>query len=153
MNYKQKKVVQLNKEEKVFFLIITFMMIVVGILSYIYQHTNSDFECSVSEYYQGNYSKALTEINNSDENSIRKIYIRGLINYKLNKYQESLKDLNVVSQNMKSIDNIFHFFFVDYKNLFKEHEYYNQSEIEAFILTNEIKSECKFYLKDGRFNN
>jgi len=150
MDNKQKEVIKKNWSE-LLVIVIIIVMIISGIVSYIYQHTNSDFESSVSEYYQKNYSKALTDINNSDENySIRKNYIRGLINYKLNKYQESLKDLNIVSQNMKSIDSTANLFSVDYKNLFKEDEYYNQSEIEAFILTHEIKSECKFYLKDYR---
>jgi tetratricopeptide (TPR) repeat protein len=151
MKNKLKKVIQLNKAENVIVIIITFMFFG-GIVSYIYQHTNSDFECSVTEYNQGNYTKALTEINNSTENTIEKNYVRGLINYKLNKYQESLKDLNIVSQSIKIIDTTKDMYSFENKKMFKDNwvEITSESMIEAFIRTHQIKSECKFHLKDYR---
>lgn len=154
MNNKQIEVIKkIGKENFVILIVIIIIIsvIVMAIFDSAKEYIHTDFECSVREYYQGNYSKALTEINNSDENySIEKNYIRGLINYKLNKYQESLKDLNIVSQNMKSIDSTANLFSVYYKNLYKENEHYDQSQIGAFIITHQLKSECKFNLKDYR---
>ena len=143
MNNKQIEVIKkIGKENFVILIVITIILsvVVMAIFDSAKEYIHTDFECSVREYYKGNYSKALTEINNSDENnSIKKNYIRGLINYKLNKYQESLIDLNFVSQNIKSLNNdIFYF------------QFNSESIEEAFIKTNQIKGECKFYLNDYR---
>jgi hypothetical protein len=153
MDDKQKGVIEKLRKVNivvVIFIVLILIPVVMAIFEFVEEHISTDFECSVNEYYLGNYSEALTKINNSTENTIEKNYIRGLINYKLNKYQESLKDLNIVSENMKSIDSIANLFSVHYQNIFKEDKYYEESAIGAFILTHKIKSECKFYLKDYR---
>jgi hypothetical protein len=151
MSDEQKEVIKKIGEEKIIVLIVVAMIIIALVMANFdsaKEYINTDFDCSVHEYYQGNYSKALTEINNSAENSIEKKFIRGLINYQLNKYQESLSDLNTVSQNMKVLNT--NLYTVNYKNIFSENKYYSLNILSAFIITHKIKSECKFYLNDFR---
>jgi tetratricopeptide (TPR) repeat protein len=152
MNAKLKERIEKIYNEYIVFFKILILTLVASAIFFFPFSSHTDFECSVHEYYQGNYSKALEEINNSDDNSIRKYYIRGLINYKLNKYQEALKDLNIVAQNIKSIDTTSDMYFIENKKMFKNDwiEITSESMIEAFIKTHQIISECKFHLKDYR---
>lgn len=151
MNKKQLHVIKKFCKDDLTILLIIFV-IFISFLAIINDevHYNSDFICSVNDYYQGDYSNALTEINNCDDNSIEKHYIKGLVNYSLNNYQESLGNLNIVSQNIKAIDTTSNLFDVNYLGTFSNNNNYTQSIISAFIITHEIKSECKFYLKDYR---
>jgi tetratricopeptide (TPR) repeat protein len=134
-------------------------IIIVGIICIrmfdIYKH-NSGFVNTVDDYYQGNYHDAKKSIeksfiDNNNQNSLVAYYIRGSINFKLNRYYDALKDLSLVSSS-ESLKNIHEDYFLNVQKqfFFSDDKYYHEYKQPVIINTFLMKSNCKMKLKDYR---
>ena len=137
---------------------IIFLTIISGICNRIFEiyKNNNDFVNAVDDYYEGNYNDAKINIeksfiNNKNQNSLEAYYIRGSINFKLNRDYDALKDLSIVS-NSNSLKNMNEGYFFDVRKqlFFSSDRYYSEYKPPVFIETCLMKSKLKMKLKDYR---
>ena len=135
-----------------------FLIVLIGTFEYVMSMNkrNNDFVDAVDEYYQGNYHDAKKNIeksfiDNNNQNSLVAYYIRGSINFKLNRYYDALKDLSVVSSS-DSLKNMYEDYFLNVQKqfFFSDDKYYHEYKQPAIINTFLMKSNCKMKLKDYR---
>ena len=135
-----------------------FLVLLIGTFEYVMNmnKSNNDFVDAVDEYYQGNYHNAKKSIeksfiDNNNQNSLEAYYIRGSINFKLNRYYDALKDLSIVSSS-NSLKNMNEDYFLDVRKqlFFSSDKYYVEYKPSVFIETSLMKSQCKMKLKDYR---
>lgn len=129
-----------------------FLILLIGIFEQVMKinENNNDFVDAVDKYYQGNYQNAKKSIEksiivNNNQNIIIEHYIRGSINYKLNRYYDALKDLSIVSGSNQE-----YFLDVRKKFFFSSDKFFTMNKQPIFIETCLMKSQCKMKLKDYR---